>query len=1190
MNTRRPPLTALVALCVALAAALLTCAPAQAAFSRHPFLGSFGPEGPISLTSFSDVQGVAVDAAGDVYVYDTHAAGGSIYKFNAAGEAVDFSALGTNVITGVGGAARDENELAVDDSAGGPAKGDIYVANGSDIGIYGPDGVPLEVGGRPAELNGEVQTEVPGAPWGEPCGVAVDASGNVYVGLANSENHSHVNRYSPSSGAVVNTDYESSLWGLDGEVCNIAVDPAGDVYADTYERGPVMRYEPSQFETKAQFEAEGETPASGTEVDAAGSTLAADPDPSRHLLYVDEQGDIAEYESSGELRRLSAFGTSEPGMLSPGESFGVSASAAGEVYAPNGSGLVNIYGATHPQPPLVEEESTTEVTASAATLHAQIDPALYDTHYYFQWGSADCAADPAACIDVSTPPGIDIGAGEDDVSSSTELRDLTPGTVYHYRVIARNTNGTTEGPDQTFTTQPAVAASGLLDERAYEMVSPLEKNGSLILGIDGFPSGGLGGLSQAAANGESMVYTSSGAFADPAGATLEAQYLATRRAGAWSTVNINPPGASFSYDTVGGGGPYKAFSAELSSGLLLNAAKTPVESPPLTNDAPAGYQNYYVQELGAGPGDFQAVLTSPPSQSSSSFALEMQGATPDLRHIVFATGAALTTNAVQGGGFDEDNLYEWSGGELHLVNILPGAAKGTPHAVLGYDDNGDSAGGLYAISDGGLTVFFTDEENLYARMHAEQPQSAFGPGGECTEAEKACTVEVDSSQGPEGGHGLFQTASSDGSRVFFTDNSKLTSDSTAARASENIDLYEYDLGSGRLSDLTTQDPSGAKVQGVLGASEDGSYVYFVARGILSSGENGEKQKAVAGGDNLYVWHRGTSADTVGFIATLSEDDNVEGGHDENQKGAAGDWATRTTERTSRVAADGQNLVFMSDRDLTGYDNQPAEPADCGVSEEGSPFLSGPCQEVYDYNAGAGVLGCASCDPTGARPVGPSNIPGGTQSGIAHAIYQSRVLSSVEGRARVFFDSEDALAPQDTDGTQDVYEWEEDGRGSCRIAGGCVGPISSGTSGEESSFLDASADGDDVFFLTKAKLVAGDTDNLIDVYDARAPHVPGEAVGAAPAVLVSPPCNNGDSCKPPASAQPAIFGAPASATFTGPGNPQSSAHPASRPASKPQSKPSKCKRNSVKKHHKCVKAKTKKKHAKKTARANRRAQS
>ena len=137
--------------------------------------------------------------------------------------------------------------------------------------------------------------------------------------------------------------------------------------------------------------------------------------------------------------------------------------------------------------------------------------------------------------------------------------------------------------------------------------------------------------------------------------------------------------------------------------------------------------------------------------------------------------------------------------------------------------------------------------------------------------------------------------------------------------------------------------------------------------------------------------------------------------------------------------------------------------------------------------------------------------------------------------------------QDSNGTQDVYEYEPpgikgpEGNELCSEAaetysprsGGCVNLISSGKSTRESAFLDASESGDDVFFLTQARLSSIDTDNALDVYDA---HV---CTTALPCITYPPPppapCSGESSCKAPISPQPSIFGAPASATFQGPGN-------------------------------------------------------
>ena len=385
------------------------------------------------------------------------------------------------------------------------------------------------------------------------------------------------------------------------------------------------------------------------------------------------------------------------------------------------------------------------------------------------------------------------------------------------------------------------------------------------------------------------------------------------------------------------------------------------------------------------------------------------------------------------------------------VNVMPGAGRATspaPNVELG---GGAGLNVLEAISTDGSRVFWSSHGSLYVRENG------------------TTTTEVDKSKegsGPSGG-GEFWGASSDGSEVVFTDGSRLTPDATAGDGLR--ELYELDLNTGGLVDLSVDqhtregsaDPDGADVRGVLGVSADGTYVYYVARGVLAD-RNGEGQAPLSGGENLYVSH----GDVTSFIATLGSDDS-------------NDWAAGPVSRTARVTPDGSHVSFMSDLSLTGYDNADA------ASEA-------PDQEVYLYDAATQRLVCASCDPSGARPLGASSIPGATAFENNHALYQSRVLS--EDGSRLFFESQDALVPDDTNGRQDVYEYE-DGRAAL---------ISSGSGSEDASFVDASANGDDVFFITGQQLVGQDTDQSADLYDARAPHTPGETVGfAAPPVPVAP---------------------------------------------------------------------------------------
>ena len=150
-----------------------------------------------------------------------------------------------------------------------------------------------------------------------------------------------------------------------------------------------------------------------------------------------------------------------------------------------------------------------------------------------------------------------------------------------------------------------------------------------------------------------------------------------------------------------------------------------------------------------------------------------------------------------------------------------------------------------------------------------------------------------------------------------------------------------------MTDLTPRGATGesANVQGaVLGGSEDGSYLYFVADGVLENagvpvpgavrGTCGNSFASPASLEcNLYVRHDGTPK----LIAVLS-------GADEP------DWSEDLTHLTARVSPDGEWAAFMSNRSLTGYDNSDAVH---NVADE----------EVYEYDATTGRTSCASCNPT-----------------------------------------------------------------------------------------------------------------------------------------------------------------------------------------------------------------------------------
>ena len=282
------------------------------------------------------------------------------------------------------------------------------------------------------------------------------------------------------------------------------------------------------------------------------------------------------------------------------------------------------------------------------------------------------------------------------------------------------------------------------------------------------------------------------------------------------------------------------------------------------------------------------------------------------------------------------------------------------------------------------------------------------------------------------------------------------------------------------------------MQGLLpGTSTDGTTVYFVADGVLTEGATQGRCRPGGGQEsatcNLYVEHYNKaegSWESPVLVDALAQADRP-------------DWSPSAkndlADVTSRVSPDGNYIAFMSDRSLTGYNNLDVNS---GAADE----------EVFLYDASTGKTICASCNPTGARPAGvfdtlesgegiqllvdrpkiwnerwlSGNLPGWTAVNGGEALYQSRYLSD---NGRLFFNSAEALTPQDSNGKEDVYEYEPTGLGDCTEglktfnahAGGCVSLLSGGSSGHESAFLDASASGNDVFFLTAAPLVPQDND-------------------------------------------------------------------------------------------------------------------
>jgi DNA-binding beta-propeller fold protein YncE len=1108
---------------------------------------------PLKIKS-EGLEGVAVDSSGTVFVYA---------KF---GRITELSDAETNVVeSGIQAATKQPEApgLAVD------ASGEHFyigsVARKSEAGEHEP------VSGLLEELQAEHV----------PLVAQLEAStGNVLV---------HELDYERSLAVAVNT----------ANVAGNGVDELGDVYVNN-----IADVAGEEVTTVAQFSPE-ETAGPGGE---------------------------------GEGKLIQRFGA--PG-LKEGDGIAVDAST-GAVYVSDGAAnRVDVFELEPAGAPMVDSTSASSTEGGTTTLRAQVRAAGAKTTYAFEYGTSTCGAQ-SACVKTAA---AELGEGFGDQLAKAELTNLAPG-IYHYRVVATNSHGIVDGAEQTFT---VLASLGTLpDGRAWELVSPPEKAGA-----EPEPIRHEGGLIEAAANGDAITYTADGpipAGVEPEGnrnpETTQVFSSRDREAGheAWTSQDITTPNETGAGPTTGEAQEYRIFSPSLALAIVAPYPSTksrfaaPALSPLLPGEE-AGKQEttIYLRDNGqtgvpqpeaseaadyeaarkngeamtpANPGYLPLVTKadSPPGpefgRSLLHRGLRPQDATPDLSHVLYRSE---NPNGSEG-------LYEWGEGKSQLISVLPDKEPlHTTYAdsyfggtVVQFEEPNNVR---HAISNNGARVFWSLFESIPKNAtHLEVRQTA-----ETLEPE---TLQLDTVQSGTGGGGpekaVYQTASANGSKVFFTDEQRLTANSDAEEHRPDLYVAELSIVAGHvvshLTDLTASEEENAEVLtlegksgGVIGASEDGSYIYFVANGALAPGahrghcafEHGAERRPQGTTCNLYVRRYNSEKaewEPTKLVAALSFEDSP-------------DWDSFTGGSlgfmTSRVSPNGRYLAFMSDRSLTGYDNEDLSSKAPGERMD---------EEVYVYDAQQEKLVCASCNPTGARPQGvydagltaggngeglglvvdrdeiwsavsngtvggvdnwlAGSIPGWTNVGGEYATYQSRYLSN-EGR--LFFNSADPLVAVATPtrketiggveqnvGVENVYEYEPSSVGACQAQGGCVGLISSGKSEHESAFLDASESGNDVFFLTAEKLVPQDQDENFDVYDAHVCEAGSPC--PAPAAQPAPKCSESNTCQgaPPAAVESAAEGG--SAIFSGAGNlvlpksgvlPEKVVTPASKPLTRAQ---------------------------------------
>jgi hypothetical protein len=796
-----------------------------------------------------------------------------------------------------------------------------------------------------------------------------------------------------------------------------------------------------------------------------------------------------------------------------------------------------------PAHPGVSGEHASAVESSTATLQAQVDPGGAATSYYVEYATTA----EAACFEEKTCPKTSpqpVGTSLEAIGVQVQLSGLHSGTEYRYRFVAVNEVGAEAGAGVTLTTTAAAgpSSSALPDNRVYELVTPPipGSDTDVFVPCSGGPfttTAALYGIPtclpfQVAPDGDALAYVGDPPPTGGNGALIEGrgnQFLARRSAGGgWSSEDIQPVGLESAM--------YNAFSNDLSASVLSSA------EPLAEGVLPEHTADLYAHATAGGAGGAYAPLVTGLSPVTN-FA-QFPGATnraegpyyaganagvagvPASSHQLFEAANALPSTPQALAGDAVDNLYDSFGGHLYSVNVLPASEGGAPdpNATFGSPKPADEGsyrdlGLTNVISADGSRIFWTSLETV----EEEELQNGLPDGKfKLIYRPKALYVrENDTSPGAStvlvaaGGEPKFWTANSEGSLVFYT-----------KEAATGDDLYEFNVETGQTTDLSValNPAEPAEVQGVLGASENGEYVYFAAKGVLT-GKNAEEKTPTSGQPNIYLSHDGKTT----FVSTGEGGEGVSPEPDLTGD-SEGDWHLNAALRTAEVTSDGA-LVFMSNADLTGYDSELTELNPLTKQDQELAL-----DEVYLYEASSAALRCVSCNPTGAAPVPTPKIEGPLVKSTVGAFVPFNQVSTTyqtpwvsDGGARVFFDSPQPLVSSHTSGYLGVYEWERAGTegGTCPASapgGGCIYLLSSPTDKENSYLIGPDASGDNVFFVTRADLNAQDRGDDDVIYDAR---VNG----------YQPPAEekcSGTACQgvPPA---PPIFATPASVTFSGTGN-------------------------------------------------------
>jgi hypothetical protein len=619
---------------------------------------------------------------------------------------------------------------------------------------------------------------------------------------------------------------------------------------------------------------------------------------------------------------------------------------------------------------------------------------------------------------------------------------------------------------------------GLPECRAYEMVSPLEKQ------AHDATSGQYGGP-LVSPDGQAVGYYSEGAIAEPEnvrviGARPSFTYIARRTGTDWSTEPAIVPAS--------------VITEPVEEGLTGDA------SPDLETLATCGtvglHKDSGSSQASCASRNAEGEWSQTPVYSNSdgvARAIHFWGASKNLNAVVWQMPALQPGDTSGGGEIFETLGLGTSAPQLRLVSV---DNEGTP---LHFSESGGRLSSPYfgaartaprvegsvyqAISSDGQTVFFE------AEPAGGGPLTLYARTGDFAGGTSAAPTTVEIASG-----GTFVGASAEGSKVFFVTAQKLAANDEDSTS----DLYEYDfdapagqkyidMSAGGLGDpspgsganvLEGEFENGSVSGSVVAISPDGSHVYFHANSQLTTLPNANGEHASPSGGTFCY---NTESNETQFVASPVENTGAQ------------------------TTPDGRYLIFTT----TGH----FSPQDT---------TAGRAVYRYDFQTGEvtwishAAPGFATLDEGDSATLAPREKADNGRIGAMAYYPDARRAISDDGEY-VTFETVEKLQADDVNRATDVYLWHA----------GTVGLISDGTNpAGVTEPASMSATGSDIVYATTSQLVGQDTDQLQDIYDAK-------INGGFPAPKPEPACL-GEACQGMPSTTPSI-GEAASITTTPSGN-------------------------------------------------------